>query len=252
MLVKATNILIKNISSFYIKLFCVLLGITTRLIYCIQYPVQPRDTYEYIETIMKWEQNGAISGTIERFPLSLWFLKIPYHYFKYDLIKGGVIVNMCLGVFLIIVAMNSIAKIYPEKRVLFITGLLIATHPFLIKLSCSFLRENTYLLFCFISFSYIFDYYFRKPFLEKAIKAGLFASIAFLCRLEGLELLPIFLSIVLIASLTKHVVISKALLHGVVFLFVFVSTTIIISYYLGVNYSHFLSIVQKSTNAFTN
>ena len=78
----------------------------------MHYPVQPRDAYTYEQFIRHWEKTGLLSDTFVGIPFSLWILKAPYHFFRFDIIKSGIAINCLLGVFIIIISVFIVDEIF--------------------------------------------------------------------------------------------------------------------------------------------
>ena len=136
---------IKSLNKTYLLCFLIsLIGIADRMAYCIHYPVQPRDAYMYKMHIIDWEKTGILSDIFDGIPFSLWILKAPYHFYQFDIIKSGIVINSLLGIFIIIVSILIADELFKNIYVSFIAGLIFATHPILVRFSCSLLRENFY------------------------------------------------------------------------------------------------------------
>jgi len=198
-------------------------GMIIRLFYCIEYPVQPRDSYRYENIIIQLEETGTISDKIAFFPLSLWILKIPYHYWGYDIVKGGIVFNMLLGVTLICLIVKTASNYIKDSKILFAIGLTAATNPMLIRFSCTLLRENTYLLLTFFSILVLISYYKTKKIVHLII-AQMLAAFSTLCRLEGFELIIISYMVVFLAFDQTRTGIKKTVIHttaSLVILFAF-------------------------------
>ena len=208
-----------------IIIFLVLLGGGLRLGYCICYPVQPRDAYTYESVIREWEESGTIPETIDYFPLSLWILKIPHSIFRYDIVKGGIIINQICGLFLIIFLAIITKKYFRKNYVMIFVGLLVATNPSLVHFSCSFLRENIYLVFATLSLLFLLKYWDATK-KRDLLKASMFGALASMCRLEGFEFLVFFLIISFVAFLLKRIQFIKFFVHSVLFFIIFLATTV--------------------------
>ena len=116
-----------------ILLTCISLGIFLRLAYCIKYPVQPRDAYTYASIIRNWEINGVITENSRIHQFSLLFLRVPYHFFNYNIIKGGIIINMIIGLLIIIVGIKITERITKNSYIVLLVGMLLATHPYMVR-----------------------------------------------------------------------------------------------------------------------
>ena len=218
---------------FFVSVFCMIVGILVRLFYCVLYPVQPRDAYVYGAVISQLKETGKIPAHVSYYPLSLWILKIPHQLFNYDSIKGGIIVNMLLGLLIIAIVVYFISRYFKNIFSLIFVGLLAATHPSLVRFSCSCLRENSYLFFFLLVLMLLSSYSSGGGKLFSIVLAGIFGACAFLCRLEGLEIVGIVFIVMFIFFLSKRLGLSKAACHFCVFLIVFSVTAFSIYYFLG-------------------
>lgn len=227
----------KNIL-FLIDILCVALGGLIRVIYCIAYPVPVRDAFQYKKFIELWSCSGIIPGDSYFPPLSIFLLKIPYSLFKYDIIIGGTIINIVLGLGIIITLINVSHEIFPSKIAPLCCGLLVATHPTFVRHSCHMTRENSYLFFsCLATLFFIKSLNrARKPYYVAF--AAIFSSCAFLCRFEAIELFVVFVLLIIYTNL-------KSFSIGVKKLFIFISFSIIsfgsILYITSVPFSYFLN-----------
>lgn len=181
-----------------IMALCILLGLLVRLMECIRYPVQPRDTYEYESIISEWEEKGEMPKRYKG-PLSLWLLKLPRHFWDYDTIKGGVIVNNVIGILLMLIIMQETSSFFKNDFIVLFVGIIMATHPQLIRFSCFFLRENSYLLFSVLFLGAMARYCSSNK-LRYMIKAAITGALAFLCRQEGLEFLAVACIAIILAG----------------------------------------------------
>ena len=139
--------------------FISLIGIACRMAYCVRYPVQPRDAYTYEQLIRNWEKTGLLSDAFVGIPFSLWILKAPYHFFRFDISKSGIAINCLLGILIIIISIIIADELFKNTYISFLSGLVFATHPILVRFSCSFLRENLYLFFTMMSILTAVKYY---------------------------------------------------------------------------------------------
>lgn len=198
---------------------CILLGLLLRLMECIRFPVQPRDAYEYESIIREWEDNGEMPRQYKG-PLSLWLLKSPHHFFGLDTIKGGVIVNNAIGILLMLIVMQEAFNFFKSDCIVLLVGMIMATHPQLIRFSCFFLRENSYLLFS-VFFLGALARYCNCNRLGYIVKAAIMGALAFLCRQEGLEFLAIACIAIMLAGLFNGKKFFPSACHCVFFVLVF-------------------------------
>ena len=231
---KNTNHVRINKRQFFVFFFCLILGLFVRLCHIIRYPVQPRDAYAYEFVISEWEKTNTISDQISFFPFSLWILRIPNHFFNYDIVKGAVVINLLLGLLIIAVSIQILSLLFKKNSVILISGCIVATHPAFVDYSCSCLRENCYLFFSILSLLFLVMY-FRKIEIPYLLPSSLFAAIAFLCRLEGLEFSFVFLIIVFFLFIFKKIRFRAAFLHGLLYCFCFFSVVATICYSFAFN-----------------
>ena len=220
------------------QLLCFILaivGITFRMFYCICYPIQPRDSYMYELCIKNWEKTGKIPESFSGIPFSLWLFKTPYHFFHLDILRSGVVINSLLGILILIIAILIADELFRSIYISFVAGLVFATHPMLVRFSCSLLRENLYLFFTMMSVYALIKYY-KSAKVVFLVWSSIFASLSFLSRLEGLELLPIFLFVIF--TLHKKISLKRCLCHCCIYTCVFLSISIcvICSFRSNINY----------------
>ena len=221
-----------------------LIGLMCRMAYCIRYPVQPRDSYKYEWVVSLWEETGEVSDQITFFPLSLWILKTPYHSFQYDIIRGAIIINVLLGLLIIYFSTIIADRMFKNRYVVANVGLLVATNPMLIRFSCTFLRENTYLLFSVIAFSCFLRYYMRPDLLSVSL-CSFFGALAFLCRLEGLEVFAVFVLVVFLLSCKRIIKPGKIVCHAFLFSLLFFLTIVGTCLLLDFNWVEIRSIISR-------
>ena len=222
---------LKSNSAFAVSVICIAIGASVRLAYCVFYPVQPRDAYIYEQTMENWGTSGKIPTT-SYFPLSLWILKIPHQYFQLEAMKGGILINILLGLFIIAFSVKIANRFFKNFYITLSVGIIAATHPDLVFFSCSCLRENTYLAFSLLVL-YFFALYYREPNTFYLVLSSIFAAFAFLCILEGFEFLAIFSFLLLFLCIYKKVFFFKAVIHGIIFMTSFFLTICMTCFCLG-------------------
>lgn len=209
-----------------------MIGDAIRLFYCIQYPIQPRDAYTYGYVIEEWENTGRISSEIIFYPLSLWILKIPCHFFSFNGLQSGIIVNMILGLLIILATVELSSRLFGSCFAMLFSGLVAATHPSLVRFSCTCLRENTYLFFSILAILFLLNYYYHFS-VFNLLFSSIFGALAFLCRLEGLELLAVVFIMLLFGLVLKKVKLKNALFHYFIFALFFTITTMSTCFFLN-------------------
>lgn len=217
----------RGFAAIYIS--CIILGIIVRIAYCIKYPVQPRDAFFYESIITQMGNNGVIEDRYYFFPLSLLMMQIPYKLFCYDIIKGGTIINFLTGVLLIILIIKTTSLFTHKKYLLLAAGLTTATHPTLVKFSCCFLRENTYLLFSQMSLFFFLNYYIKASRLDLLVSAFC-GALAFLCRLEGVEILVYACLLMISLILWGKIEMKKAIVDSLLFVCIYCFSSVLIIY----------------------
>ena len=182
---------------FITTVICAIVAGITRILYCWVYPVPVRDSFAYKEIIEYWIRFGSLPEESHSPPLGLLFFKIPAEYFDYDVIKTGIAVNVLLGVCIVISIVWIAYVIGLSNMESLLVGIIAATHPTLVKLSCQMIREDSYLLFCSLSILTTF-LFLKNRRNRQIILMSLFAASAYLCRHEGLELIPIICLLILV------------------------------------------------------
>ena len=214
-------------------LLCLLTGLLLRVLYIIRYPIQPRDAYSYMNVITKWEKEGFIEDGIGIVPLSLWILKTPHKLFSIDLLKGGVVINMILGLLIIVVMIRITGAIFHNELIQLFVGLITATHPILIHFSCVFLRENSYLFFSGLALFCLVKYLASPRYLYLSC-GSVASSLSFACRLEGLELPLFFFSAILFGNRYKKKT-KRFSLAIFVYVLVYIFTLLMLLEMMGIN-----------------
>ena len=192
-----------------IAILCVAIGFFCRLIYLIEYPTQTRDSYKYESIIYNWEKKGEYPIDKKKYKLTLWILKIPYSVFKCDIKNGAVGINLALGLLLIALIIFQSSVIINDKISLLFIGILAATHPTLIKYSCTLLRENIFLVFLTLALSSLYNYY-KTAHTNNIVLFSICGSLAFLSRLEAIEIILLFYEVAFYMFI-KHKINKKKL-----------------------------------------
>ena len=204
-----------------------------------------RDSFIYYQIINDWNSTGQFKteGTIP--PLSLYFLRIPSHFFQYDIMKGGVLVNVLLGIAIVVISIMIVHCICNSLIVDLIFGLLVATHPKLVYYSCQMTRENSYLFFVFLSCLTLIIGNQKKRMIY-IMMTGVFAAAAYLCRHEALELIPItVLTIVFFSEKKAWTACLKKILAFSLF---FVLSFAVITHLIGVPMQYYYGYYEEFEN----
>ena len=176
----------KRTSIFPECILCLFIGSIVRILYCWKYPVSVRDAFAYSSIIEQWINQGSIPVEKGTPPLGLFLLKIPAEYFYCDIIKGGIIINMILGLAIIYIIGHIVYEICPSKKTALLIMLIGATHPSMVQYSCQMLRENSYLFFCCLTF-YFGIRYIKNKHVFLICPMAFFCATSYLCRHEALE-----------------------------------------------------------------
>ena len=184
-----------NLVSIYkrnrVFLFCVvfiLLGLLFRCIHIFKYSIQSRDSYDYKEEIAEIQKDKSHSGN---YPIvSMYLMSLPSRLFGLDIIKGGVIVNMILGVSIIALIVKTCYNITRSSLLMFYAGIITASYSDFIYFSTQLLRENSYLFFVCAALEMLTRR--GKDSLLKLFLLGFYTICAVLCRFEGLEIIIMY------------------------------------------------------------
>lgn len=223
---------------------CVVLGFILRITYCIKYEIQPRDAYTYEHIIYTWAESNEIKEELSYFPFSLWIIKKMYQLSGSDIMKIGVAFNLYIGLLIIVLTCNTIRLYTSRPLIQLFGGLTAATHPVLIKYSCSLLRENCYLLFVCLFLLNLIKYYREKKEIHVFL-AGLCGAFSLLCKLEGTETIFVFFSCVCFLLCCKKIRFKAALLHNLIFALTLVLTCGVAVFLLGMKIPSANSVISK-------
>lgn len=224
---------------FYIIVICQTIGLVARLLYIVYYPVPVRDSYGYAQFISAWNHSGSFPSGTHFPPLSVYLLKIPSDIYHIDIIKGGTIMNMIMGVMLIGLIVYLVSLLSPSPIFLFVAGLLVSTHSTFINYSCHMTRETGYLFFLTFALICIIKYFHSKR-LYYIFLTSLSCSAACLCRFEALEFCFVVLLVLLIWK--KRYNVLKCYL---LFMLLYISFFFLISLAIGAPISYYYELFLK-------
>ena len=227
----------------------VILGLLLRLTTIIIYPIQPRDSYTYINFIESWESNSTIPiiNNLDIPPFSLYMLKLPHELWGIDLLSGGIIINMITGIGIIIVFSKIVSLLFPQKTIIFLSGIVFASHPTLINYSIKFLRENTYLFFTAITLYFGIIFYKKKSIIS-CFLASFFSCLTFMCRYEGVELILFFIISILFFSKNK-ISIQQKLKYTTYSVIVYVATFFAVLRFLNIPIEYYRPFYETAIHA---
>ena len=231
----------KNNVFFYVILGCLIIGAITRIVYCLRYPVPVRDSFEYYEIIDVWNKTGRIPKGDCAPPLALFLLRLPSALFGLNILDGGICVNVLLSLLSIIVFMRLAQFFVSSWFFSVLIGIIFATHPQLVHLSCQPIREIPYLFFTILSIYAVILYAKRNRGYFLAL-CSFFTGCAILCRYEAIE--NIFLILLMILVLKGKKSLKKRIGTGILYaagcfvsiLFVLFLIGIPVDYYENVQY----------------
>lgn len=174
---------------FLICIFFVVLGLFFRSFHIIKYSIQSRDSYTYKEEILEMQKNKLQSGIAH--PIgTVYLMSLPSRWFGLDIIKGGIIINMVLGISIIALVIKICYNITRSSLLMVYAGFLSASHSNLIYYSTQLLRETSYLFFVCAALEILTrketDSFFKTTLLS------LYTTFAILCRLEGIEIIIMY------------------------------------------------------------
>lgn len=231
-----------NNASVLIAAICVIVGAIYRIAFSIIYSVQSRDSYDYVHFIRQWEDSNVIPFNASFPPLGLFILKIPYHFFSYDIIKGGIVINMVLGLLIILLLIQIAKETLKSISAMFLLGIIGATNTSLIKYSCQFLRENTYLFFLCLTVLCLIRFYKSNRAVE-IIYISLCTVCSALCRREGIELVIFFVLLLLFFLFRKKISFRKALSFSLLYFISFAAFLLSISIICDVPLNYYMALV---------
>lgn len=222
---------------FIISVACIIFAIIMRILYYIKYPVDVRDSFKYKEIIELWISTKKIPNGEGIPPLGLYILKIPTEHFNCDIIHGGTIMNMLLGLCIVSIIIQIAKEIVSSNIIIFLIGVIAATHPSLVDYSCHMTRENTYLVFFSACTLFLIKYIKKKRWIDLAIASFLSAS-AYLCRHEALEIVFFMMFIILFSQTQKKL---RKIAHVFLFLITYSISFFVISYSIGASTEYYKS-----------
>ena len=193
-----------------IEITCAIIGWLIRFIYCLKYPVPVRDAYEYNEVINKWINTGQFPDDTFFPPLGLYIIKEAVLVGHLDVLKCGVLVNILLGILTIVILIKILEVLNLKIKVIWVIGILIATHPALVDYSCQLTREASFMFFSSLSV-YGIICNLKKWEIYKTALVSIAITLAFLCRYEGMELMLILLGLIMAKSkkrIIEYIVVS--------------------------------------------
>lgn len=190
---------------------------------------------------------GKYPGWFSFPPLGPFILRIPALYFDTDIMKGGIVVNMILGLCIISVLVLISKEILFSDLIATGLGIIAAVHPSLVHYSCHLLRENTFLLFSSLAVLCALRH-MKFHTRRNVVFSAVFTVMATLCRHEGIELLAVF-CVLFFLNPTKP---DCATRFKTVFLFLIsgFAALFLISYAVGISSDFYLSYPHTLKNYF--
>ena len=120
-------------------------------------------------------------------PIAMILLCFPHRYLGFELVKGGILLNCILGLFIVYFICQTTKRITKSNLCVLFVGGLAATNPSLVHYSCQFLRENIYLFFCSLCVKGSVEIYYKYRFVT-LLKIIFFSILSCFSRHEGYEL----------------------------------------------------------------
>ena len=220
-----------------IIIFCVLIGYFVRITYLMKYPVPVRDSYTYQELIERWDFSSKTETTKVVPPLSLFFFKTTSQLLNIEIIKAAKLFNVEAGLLIIVLMMIITLKISSSTICALISGLVAATHPVFVELSCQMLRENSYLMFTCLAILSIMSY-LKHTGLIKLVLASICVTLSFFCRYEGID--NIIISLLVILMFSQNVTRKKKVVHTLIFTATCAISALIITFSIKVPISYYM------------
>ncbi|WP_217704937.1 glycosyltransferase family 39 protein [Victivallis sp. Marseille-Q1083] len=177
-------------------------------------------------------------------PLAIYLMKLPRMWFPCDIITGGVIINIFLGIFLIYIIWQIALQIFQSKFLAGMAALLAASNPFLVEYSTQMTREIPYLFFasCTVLF---FVRFWQKQKWYDIIWAGISCSLSYLCRHEAFELYFILGMICFFLCIGKIISWQKAAVSIPVFLTSGLISLLLCSWLIGCPIEYYYGAYSK-------
>lgn len=226
-----------NKKTIAVIVFCVLVGFFVRIMYLIKYPVPVRDSYTYQEMIEHWDFSSQTETTKVVPPLSLFFFKTTSQLLNIELIKAAKLFNIETGLLIIVLMMLIASRISSSLICTFISGLIAATHPVLVELSCQMLRENSYLMFTCFAILCLMSY-LKHIGITKLVLAALCVTLSFFCRYEGIDNLVI--SFLIILFFPKRIRMKVKTVHALIFIVTCAISAFVITFAIKVPTSYYM------------
>ena len=226
-----------NKKTITVILFCVLVGYLVRITYLMKYPVPVRDSYTYQEQIERWDFSSKTETTKVVPPLSLFLFKLTSQILNIKIIKAAKLFNIEAGLFIIILMMIIAFKISSSLICTFICGLIAATHPILVELSCQMLRENTDLMFTCLAILSIMGY-LKHVGITTLILTSICVTLSFFCKYEGIE--NIIISFLAVLMFPRKVKRKTKMIHSLIFIATCMISSFIITFVINVPINYYM------------
>lgn len=220
-----------------IVLLVLLFAFAIRLLYLYCYPVQPRDSFLYLNFIEDFNKLKTLDTETIIPPLSIYLMGLFRKFFNIPAIKSAIIVNMIAGVSIVLFIFKIVQNIFKNFTCGIISGIIASTHSRLIEYSCKALRENIYLLFLVIFFYELIQRDKKEP--KTSIFCGIATCLCFLCRFEGFELFIIFPFYLGYKLIIRELNIRKAIQYEAIFVISACLTLYLTNQIMGLSLSYY-------------
>lgn len=237
---------------FYIILITaiVLSGIVSKIILWERAPYLSRDSVCYLKQSELWSENEIDAFFVDEgstpYPPLLFFVITKIKFLGWTPLCAGIGLNIVMASFLPVVTYFIVYALTNNFKASIIGVLLTAFHPSINRLSIEIQRDIGYLLFSSLVFLMIVYGKKYKRFYHWGI-AGLFLSLAFLFRIEALELLFILPIPIFFLDFKKEFF-SRKLGNLSVFLCSFAFSLLLLSMVIGLRAKHFILIFNYFYN----
>ncbi len=179
----------KQRNVFLLCITFMVLGLFFRSYHIIKYSIQSRDSYVYKEDFFELQENRLQSKILH--PLgSVYLMSLPNRWFGLDIFRGGIIVNIILGISIIALVIKICYNITKSSCLMICAGFLTASNSNLIYYSTQFLRETSYLFFICVVLEILTRK--EKDSLFKTFLLSFYTMCAIFCRLEGIEIIVFY------------------------------------------------------------
>ena len=164
-------------------------------------PAFGRDSARYLLMIQQWYETGTKEATW--YPPMLCCMVRGVMALGVSAAVAGLAVNMLSGALLVPTVAAIAFEATQNKKIMLVAALFTALHPSVVALSTEVQRDMPYLLLAAFSFWFALAAAKRKKWFFWC-GAGVCLALAAFSRFESAELIPLFLSAILVLTICKH------------------------------------------------